>query len=546
MNRNLALALSALSGFIALSYEILWFRTYGFLTEGSPQAFSDLMAAYLFGLTGGAFLSYWLSREDTAFQTSALSTGGSRGLSSPYKTAEITAEDQTKGRFRRQVMILGVFIIGANLTGFLTLPAIAEGVHQYNMDEKWALPLFAAVAALLGTTFPLIAHFAIPPNRATGQRLSHLYAANIMGSTAGSLLTGLIALDHLSLQTCSVVLALGGLLLGGALIYSSRTNFSDRLITAAMVMLIGLHMVLQSPLLFDRVYEKLLYGDGLSEGKRFQRTIENAAGVVNVSPSGTVYGGGSYDGHFNTNPDPRFDDNRSLRAYLVPSIHPTPREILMIGLGSASWLQILAEHPTVERVVVVEINPAYVDAARNSEIVASSIDHPKVEIVIGDGRRYLNAHQDKFDVIINNTIAYWRSHATNLLSRDYLELAKRHLKPRGIVYWNSTKSIAAQKSGAVVFPYLMRFQNMLIGSNHPINVNKAHWIQDLIAWRINGQFVLPRNTAFQIAQDVVAESPWKGEPPWESRDEILERLKDVPVITDDNMITEWSLKDTFP
>ena len=56
MNRNLALALSALSGFIALSYEILWFRTYGFLTEGSPQAFSDLMAAYLFGLTGGAFL----------------------------------------------------------------------------------------------------------------------------------------------------------------------------------------------------------------------------------------------------------------------------------------------------------------------------------------------------------------------------------------------------------------------------------------------------------------------------------------------------------
>ena len=32
MNRNLALGLSALSGFIALYYEILWFRTYGFLT----------------------------------------------------------------------------------------------------------------------------------------------------------------------------------------------------------------------------------------------------------------------------------------------------------------------------------------------------------------------------------------------------------------------------------------------------------------------------------------------------------------------------------
>lgn len=546
MNRSLALALSAMSGFIALSYEILWFRTYGFLTEGSPQAFSDLMAAYLFGLTGGALISYWLSREDIAFRSAVLSTGGSRGLSAPYKAVELSAKDQTKARFHRQVMILGVFIIGANLTGFLTIPAVAEGVYRYNIDEKWALPFFAVVAALLGTTFPLIAHFAIPPNLATGQRLSHLYAANILGSTAGSLLTGLIALDRLSLQTCSVVLALGGLLLGGVLIYSSRTNLSDRLVTVAMVLVIGLHMVLQSPSLFDRVYEKLLYGDGLSEDKKFQSIIERAAGVVTVSPSGTVYGGGSYDGYFNTNPDPRVDHNRSLRAYLVPSIHPSPREILMIGLGSASWLQVLAEHPRVERIVVVEINPAYVEAARSSTIVASSLDNPKVEIIIGDGRRYLNAHPDKYDVIINNTIAYWRSHATNLLSRAYLELAQSHLKPKGIVYWNSTKSTAAQKTGAVVFPYLMRFQNMLIGSNHPINVNKAHWIEDLIVWKINGRFVLPRNAALKIAQEVVAESPWKGEPPWESREEILERLKNVPVITDDNMITEWSLKDTFP
>lgn len=546
MNRSLALTLSATSGFIALSYEILWFRTYGFLTEGSPQAFSDLMAAYLFGLTAGAFLSYWLSREDTAFRAAALSIGDSRGLSATCEAAQLRGENETKGRLRRQVMILGVFIIGANLTGFLTIPAIAEGVYQYDIDEVWVLPLFAVVAALLGTTFPLIAHFAIPPNHATGQHLSQLYTANIVGSTAGSLLTGLIALDRLSLQTCSVILALGGLLLGGVLIYSSRTNLSDRLITVTMVLLIGLHMVLQSSPLFDRVYEKLLYGDGLSDGKRFQNIIERAAGVVTVSPSGTVYGGGSYDGYFNTNPDPRFDGNRSLRAYLVPAIHPTPREILMIGLGSASWLQVLAEHPTVERIVVVEINPAYVEAARNSTVVRSSIDNPKVEIVIGDGRRYLNAHSDKFDVIINNTIVYWRSNATNLLSRDYLELTQRHLKPKGIVYWNSTKSIAAQKTGAVVFPYLMRFQNMLIGSNHPITVNKAHWIEELIAWKINGQFVLPRNAALKIAQDIVAESPWKGEPPWESREEILERLKDVPIITDDNMITEWSLKDTFP
>src|SRR5258706_5683593 len=50
------LALYALSGFVALSLEILWFRVLGTIHKPSSFTFSTLLAIYLLGLGGGALL----------------------------------------------------------------------------------------------------------------------------------------------------------------------------------------------------------------------------------------------------------------------------------------------------------------------------------------------------------------------------------------------------------------------------------------------------------------------------------------------------------
>ncbi len=57
MKLRIAIGVSAVFGFIALSYEILWIRIYSFATEGEPQAFAFLLGAYLTGLAGGALLA---------------------------------------------------------------------------------------------------------------------------------------------------------------------------------------------------------------------------------------------------------------------------------------------------------------------------------------------------------------------------------------------------------------------------------------------------------------------------------------------------------
>ncbi|MCH7869673.1 MAG: methyltransferase domain-containing protein, partial [Myxococcales bacterium] len=403
-----------------------------------------------------------------------------------------------------------------------------------------------AVAALFGTSLPLTAHYAIPPDRRAGARLSYLYVGNIVGSTAGSLATGFFLLDILTLRELSVLLAILGIFVSGALILAAPARGFRRVTTVAALTLIAAQIFLSSHDLYDRVYEKLLYRGDLSPSKGFAQIVENKSGVVSVSPSGTVYGNGSYDGVFNTDPDPARDVNRVLRAYLVSAFHERPANILMIGLGSGSWLQVLANYPDVKNITVVELNPGYVEVVRRSPEVVSALEHSKVDMVVDDGRRFLNRTDQKYDVIIQNTIVYWRSHATLLLSQEYLELTRSRLREGGVVYYNTTSSTASQRTGASIFPFAWRYQNMLIVSDSPIEINRERWGDRLGSWTIDGLPVLNSDVGADEIEQMLNRERWRGEPTWEGREAILARTRDAPIIRDDTMATEWWAFDTFP
>ena len=50
-----------------------------------------------------------------------------------------------------------------------------------------------------------------------------------------------------------------------------------------------------------------------------------------------------YDGRFNT--DLKHDTNGIVRPYALSLFHPAPRDVLMIGLSSGSWAQVIASNP---------------------------------------------------------------------------------------------------------------------------------------------------------------------------------------------------------
>src|ERR1700722_12217137 len=160
----------------------------------------------------------------------------------------------------------------------------------------------------------------------------------------------------------------------------------------------------------------------------FRNLVENRSGIIAVDSDERVYGGGIYDGQFNI--DPVYGTNGIFRAYSIAAFHPNPRHVLIIGLASGSWAQILVNHPKVEDAEIVEINPGYLPLIQQRPVLSSLLHNPKVHIDIDDGRRWLVSHPDsKFDLVLMNTTFNWRANTTNLLSAEFLNLLRQHLNP---------------------------------------------------------------------------------------------------------------------
>ena len=512
MSFGLALLVAAVSGFVALSYEILWYRVIAFASWGLPSAFGLLLAAYLFGLAIGSRASGWFCKDDA------------------------------KAGDTRQLRALALFAFVANLVAWLVVPAFGWSASRW--DWPPALVVVALAAALLGAILPLVSHFGIKPDDRAGQKLSYVYLANIIGSAAGSLVTGFVLFDLWPMATISAILVSIGLLLVALVVVFSNLKATSRLGALAAVGMATLVMVGLTPKVTHRIYEKLLYKRDFDNDVAFAEIIENKSGVITVTEDGTVYGGGAYDGRFNTSIV--HDRNGIMRAYAIGAMHPAPKHILMIGLASGSWATVIQHLPGLEHLTIIEINPGYLKLIAGHPEVSGILQDPKVDIVIDDGRRWLHRHPGHpFDVIVMNTTWHWRANATNLLSTEFFELARAHLLPGGLFYFNTTSSADVQKTAATIFPYAMRVYNFIAVSDAPLTFDKDRWRRTLAEYSFNGQPAIERSTekGRKFFDDLVAYADSIEKPPFneglESRESILARTQSALLVTDDNMVPEW-------
>lgn len=505
-----ALLLSAVAGFIALSYEILWFRAFSFSSAGDARSFALMLGAYLLGLALGSAVSRRFCASHAVHDGGAL------------------------------MRTIGTFVVAANLAGFLVAPLLALAVTLI-WHYAGGLVFVVLAAGALGTVFPLLCHVAIPPSQRAGQGLAYLYLANIVGSAAGSFITGFVLMDGLPLATISVGLATAGVLVGGILLLM-RTRPLPRG-RAAGVLAIAALLVLAGPALYDGIYErmhfKLTY-----EGQRYRQLVETKSGVVAVTQSGLVYGGGIYDGEMKTTFESLEDDSNMLfRTFALSAMHPEPRNLLVIGLGSGSWTKVLAAHPQVRKITVIEINPGYLEVLRDDPVVGSVLSDPKVEIVIDDGRRWMRANPGRrFDAIVSNTTFNWRAYASGLIGVEFLELCREHLKAGGLFYYNTTWHPRVQRTGATVFPHALLVGNFLAVSDSPLVPDPDRLARVLRSYRIDGKpAVGARGVAemVAIAKDVDAPDRIGTRHVMESGRSILTRTPGLVPITDDNMGTEW-------
>ena len=521
--QRLGLSLAAATGFLSLSYEIVWVRYFSFVSGTSALAFGLVLGAFLAGVALGSFAA------------SALCEG----------------DRQRDGALRA---LIAVIILGST-AGFFYVPAsdwlITSGASKFVYGPIMLFGI-AAAAGLMGSVLPLLSELSIAPDGRAGANLSRLYLANIAGAVAGSLGTGFVLMDHLGLGTLSAVLAIAGLSLGLTLLVGGPRQPFDRFVSAACGAGIVAVAAGATPL-FSGVYDRILFRTAYSGAASFAfghvvSTVENKHDVINVTSDKVAFGGGMYDGVISVD---LIDDRNNLeRPFALSLFSPAPRDVLMIGLGTGAWAQVLAAHPQLKKLTIVEINPGYLQIISRYPEVASLLRDPKVKVDIDDGRRWLNRHPNrKFDAIIQNTTWFFRSNASDLLSREYLELGLAHLKKQGVIMYNTTNSDRAQLTACLTAPAAMRLSTTMVISNDFLSPDPARWENILLAYEINGRRVIDPTSAQQrrrlaaLRADIQAmPAPGEQRPPafLESCRSILARTAGLQPITDDNMGEEWN------
>jgi spermidine synthase len=207
-------------------------------------------------------------------------------------------------------------------------------------------------------------------------------------------------------------------------------------------------------------------------------------------------------------------------------------------LSTGSWAEVIARHPRVEQVTIVEINPGYLQLLPQYPEVAPLLHDPRVRIVIDDGRRWLARNAgERFDLIVANTTYDWRANATSLLSIEFLDLVRAHLNPGGVYYYNTSGEPRVQRTGAGHFPFAWRVNNMLAVSDAPLVPDPERFRQVLRDYRSrgsdDGSGGPDETTARRMSDTLLGEL--------ESRDSLLARTAGLAIVTDDNMGTEWTL-----
>ena len=417
---------AAVTGFVFLLMELVWYRMLAPLLGGSTFTFGLILAAALFGVGLGGLAYALFGRGRATLQAFALSCG----LEALLLAAPFAAGDH-------------LALIAARLRLWA---AASFGAHVLG----WAAVCAAVVVPasfVAGAQFPLLIALLGRGRAQVARHVDLAYAWNTAGAIAGSLAGGFGLLPLLSAPGAwrAAVVALGALACAAAVLSKKAAQWA-RIVPIAAAAAALLLLAAPGPTAPFRHG-----GVGVGRGpqargaeeeewlrKERRNLLWEADGVE--SSLGVIHGdglafvlNGKVDGNC------RHDASMQVMGGLVGALlHPREIETaLVIGLGTGSTAGWLGAVPNATRVDVVEMEPAVLRVARECRDVNRDVlGNPKVHTFIGDAREVLLTSAGRYDLIFSEPSNPYRAGIASLFTREFYEASARRLTDDGLfVQW---------------------------------------------------------------------------------------------------------------
>lgn len=475
----LVFAMFAYSGMASLSSEILWTRILVFPMGSTLYSFALILATFLLGIALGSLTANKL-------------------LGQSHRVLKFVGIEIAIG-----VFCIAILPVLANLTEWTSL----VDRYFYSLDsspEKILLirSLFAFALMFLptfgfGLLFPLANHIYSYRFEGVGKILGNTYSINTVGAVLGTILTPF------------VFIPLWGIRLSLYGVYAVLILFGVYVLTRVREFKPVQSVVVSGSVLFVLVLGKGYWVPEIKTQKAGQGNFsrlevnvpaerirlldykEGEFSTISVvedkeSRARTIY----LDGFSTATVSSSFSGSTYMQAmgFVPMALHPSPKRVLVIGFGTGNTLGTASLFPGAE-VHGVEIDKNVLKFSKwFSQWNRDVLNRPNTKMFIQDGRAYLKWSQSKYDVIIMEPMSPLQAGVVNLYSKEFYELALRHLKEDGLlVQWLPLHLVGPEDARSIthtfdqVFPefsvwnsFLTRIV-MLVGSRQPVMLDKNHF-----------------------------------------------------------------------
>jgi spermidine synthase len=439
--RRLLLGTASALGFAALAFEVLWTRTLSLALGTTTYAFAIVLTVFLVGIASGSAIA-------------------SRLLRDPARALRV---------FRWAPAAIGIGAIALlpvfdRLPGlFVSLSARGGGTWLESLLVKFllaALPLLPPTL-LSGAAFPL----AVGIDRAAGgasRSVGDIYAANTIGAILGAWAAGFLLIPAVGLRSGIAVAATLPILATCLMLLVRRDVRAGRARAAAAVLAAGTGLLFFALPDWNRV---ALTRGGFAAGIDLRRTGRDA---IPADRTELLF---LEEGITTTVTVRRWRDEISMQmngvteasntgdlatqvlvGVLPTMLHPAPRDVVVLGLGSGITAAAAAGRPEVERIVCVEISQAVVDGAKFfTEVNGGIMQDPRFELVVADGRDHLRLSRDTWDCIVSEPSNAWNAGIGALMTREFFATCRARLNPGGVVgSWVHGYSLSADALRSVL------------------------------------------------------------------------------------------------
>jgi spermidine synthase len=467
------------TGLIFLVLEMIWFRFLRLYIASSPTIFAMMLAVVLAGIGVGALLAGALIRS---------SVGPNHIL---------------------PILLLASAILV--LLSYLCFPGEFVRAPTGAFDLRWwqmavlCVALMFPVALLSGVLFPSIA---TEVQASVGDRMNSTgitTLVNTTGAAIGPLVASFLLLPILGYQSSLILCAAGYALLSILVTRSfelrrhvaalkARTCPRTPKFTAGSMVLIGLWVALvfifamfpyrRAEAHFEHASRRYETDD---QGHVLARVVKRIEGTSDTWQllRRDLFGEPYYyrlltDSFSMSATSPRNQRYMRLFAYLPLAFNPGAKDVLLLCYGCGVTADAFTRKSNLERIDVADTSKEVLALADFYSGINYSdpLRNPRVHSIVQDGRFFLQASPQQYDIISGEPPPPKVAGAVNLYTQEFFSLMRSRLKQNGIAtFWLPINQLKVEETKAILRAFHNAFPNASVWGSAD---------QDWIMMGING------------------------------------------------------------